>query len=195
MIRRLVLTSGLVLAGAVAFSPKALAQSVDVIFEGNIGESCSFATPVPGVLVYRGGPPTGPGSVNGEITSDAPGGVSGTVDVSCNTSGVDLQISDARFVSFTPTNPDFAPPPSAFLPGSDAFLDARARVPGAETFYSGPADGGGGSPGSSMPIFPLSPNPSFRYSALFLYTRESCGKIIHKFSNPATSLNRDQGQL
>lgn len=157
MIRRLVL-SGFVLAGAVAFSPNVLAQSVDVIFEGNIGESCSFATPVPGVLVYRGGPQTGPGP-NGKITSDAPGGVSGTVDVSCNTPGAQLQISDARFVSFTPTNPEFAPPPGPFPPGSDAFLDARARVPGAETFYNGPADGGGGAPGPSMPIFPLSPNP------------------------------------
>ena len=158
MIRRLVL-SGFVLAGAVAFSPNVLAQSVDVIFEGNIGESCSFATPVPGVLVYRGGPQTGPGPVNGEISSDAPGGVSGTVDVSCNTPGVDLQITDARFVSFTPSNPEFAPPPGSFPPGSRAFLDARATVPGAETFYTGSADGGGGSPGPSMPIFPLSPNP------------------------------------
>ncbi|MEQ8755471.1 MAG: hypothetical protein RID09_18410 [Coleofasciculus sp. G1-WW12-02] len=40
MIRRLVL-SGFVLAGAVAFSPNVLAQSVDVIFEGNIGEECT----------------------------------------------------------------------------------------------------------------------------------------------------------
>ncbi|MFP4414036.1 hypothetical protein [Coleofasciculus sp.] len=156
MIRRLVL-SGFVLAGAMAFSPNVLAQSVDVIFEGNIGESCSFATPVPGVLVYRGGPSTG-GPVNGEITSDAPGGVSGTVDVSCNTSGVDLEITDARFVSFTPTNPEFDNGPFP-PPGSDAFLEARARVPGAETFYSGPADGSGGGTGLSMPIFPLSPNP------------------------------------
>ncbi|MEQ8382178.1 MAG: hypothetical protein RH949_07385 [Coleofasciculus sp. A1-SPW-01] len=159
MIRRLVL-SGFVLAGAVAFSPNVLAQSVDVIFEGNIGESCSFATPVPGVLVYSGGgPPTGPGPGSAIITSDAPGGVSGTVDVSCNTSGAKLQISDARFVSFTPTNPEFPPPPGALPPGLDADLNARATVPGAETFYSGPADGSGGSPGLSMPIFPLPPNP------------------------------------
>jgi len=158
MIGRLVLASGLAFAGAVAFSPNVLAQSVDVIFEGNIGESCSFATPVPGVLVYRGGPPTGPGSVSAEITSDAPGGVSGTVDVSCNTDSAELQISDARFVSFSPSNPEFDNGPFP-PPGSNAFLDARARVPGAETFYNGPADGGGGSPGSSMPIFPLSPNP------------------------------------
>lgn len=158
MIGRLVVTSGLALAGAVALSPNVLAQSVDVIFEGNIGQSCSFATPVPGTLVYRSGLPTNPGSLPGEITSDAPGGVSGTVDVSCNTSGVDLEITDARFVSFTPTDPGFDngsfPPP-----GLDGILDARARVPGAETFYSGPADGSGGSPSPSMPIFPLAPNP------------------------------------
>ncbi|MEQ9233148.1 hypothetical protein [Coleofasciculus sp. E2-BRE-01] len=158
MIRRLVL-SGFVLAGAVVFSPNVLAQSVDVIFEGNIGESCSFATPVPGVLVYRGGPQTGFGP-NGEITSDAPGGVSGTVDVSCNTDSAELQISDARFVSFTPSNPEIGPPPGALPPGSDVDLNARATVPGAETDYNGRADGSNGFPGPSMPIFPLSPNPN-----------------------------------
>ncbi len=142
MIRRLVL-SGFVLAGAVAFSPNVLAQSVDVIFEGNIGESCSFATPVPGTLVYEGFEGAG-----APLTSDAPGGVSGTVEVSCNTSSAQLQISDARFVSFTPTDPEFNPPPGSLPPGSDAFFDARASVPGAETSY------GGGSPSPSMDIFP-----------------------------------------
>jgi len=158
MIGRLVLTSGLVLAGAVAFSPKVLAQSVDVIFEGNIGESCSFATPVPGVLVYTGGGSGSPGSLIGEISSDAPGGVSGTVDVSCNTPGVDIAITDARFVSFTPSDPEFD---DGFFPtpGLDSELDARARVPGAETFYSGPADGSGGGSINPMPIFPFPPNP------------------------------------
>lgn len=154
MIGRLVLASGFVLAGAMAFSPNVLAQSVDVIFEGNIGESCSFATPVPGVLVYTSG---NPGSLPGEITSEAPGGVSGTVDVSCNTDTVNLEITDARFVSFTPTDPN---PTSPIFPppGSDAFLNARAKVPGAQTSYSGPADGG--APASPlMPIFPLPPNP------------------------------------
>ncbi|MEQ9357061.1 MAG: hypothetical protein RIG63_12925 [Coleofasciculus chthonoplastes F3-SA18-01] len=151
MIRRLVL-SGCVLAGAVAFSPNVLAQSVDVIFEGNIGESCSFATPVPGVLVYTGGGPGGPGSVMGKISSEAPGGVSGSVDVSCNTPKADIQITDARFVSFTPTDPTL--PPSFPPPGLDAYLDARARVPGYDTYYNGPADGSGSSSGSSMPIFP-----------------------------------------
>lgn len=151
MIRRLVL-SGCVLAGAVAFSPNVLAQSVDVIFEGNIGEQCSFATPVPGTLVYSGG-----GSGNpppNVITSDAPGGISGTVDVSCNIDSAKLQISDARFVSFTPADPQFDPPPGILPPGSDADLDVLATVPGAETDYNGKADGSSSVPGSPMPIFP-----------------------------------------
>ncbi|MBE9124621.1 MULTISPECIES: hypothetical protein [unclassified Coleofasciculus] len=158
MIRRLLLTSGLVLAGAVAFSPKALAQSVDVMFEGNIGPECSFAAPVPGTLVYAGGPQTNPGPLSGPITSDAPGGVSGKVDVSCNTPGVDIQISDARFVSFTPTNPDPGAPP--LPPGAfGSPLEVRARVPGAQTFYFGSAEGGG-TPSPSMALFPipLAPN-------------------------------------
>ena len=152
MIGRLVLASGLAFAGAVAFSPNVLAQSVDVIFEGNIGEECSFATPVPGVLVYSGG---GPGNPPPDvITSDAPGGVSGTVDVSCNIDSAKLQISDARFVSFTPADPQSGPPSSPLPPGSDADLDVLAMVPGAQTYYSGRADGSSSSSGSSMSIFP-----------------------------------------
>jgi hypothetical protein len=141
MIHRLVLTSGLMLAGAVAFSPKAFAQSVDVMFNGNIGPECSFAAPVPGTLVYSG-------DFTSRITSDAPGGVSGKVDVSCNTPGASVQISDARFVSFTPTNPQFDQPP--FPPGGQYF-QATARVPGAQTYYDG-FSGSGSS--SSMPLFP-----------------------------------------
>ncbi|MEQ8542349.1 MAG: hypothetical protein RIB93_33460 [Coleofasciculus sp. D1-CHI-01] len=149
MIGRLVLASGLALAGAMAFSPNVLAQSVDVPFEGNIGESCSFATPVPGVLVYSGG---GPGNPPPDvITSMAPGGVSGTVDVSCNTQA-DLQITDARFVSFTPTDPNV--PPTFPPPGSQAGLEAWATVPGANTQYSGT-----GNPSPPMPIFPTSNAP------------------------------------
>jgi len=154
MIFRFFLASGLVLTSAVAFSPKAFAQSVDVPFEANIGPQCSFAAPVPGRLVYRG-EPGGPGS----ITSDAPGGVSGQVDVSCNVPA-SIQITDARFISFTPTNPDPGRPP---LPpeGFGNNLEARATVPGAETLYEGPAEGGD-APSPSMPIFPGPQQPPLR---------------------------------
>jgi len=150
MIHRLVLTSGLMLAGAVAFSPKAFAQSVDVMFNGNIGPECSFAAPVPGTLVYSGQ------DFSNTITSDAPGGVSGKVDVSCNTPAR-IQISNARFVSFTPTNPQFEQPP--FPPGGQDF-QARAKVPGAETLYFG-YGGGGNSPSPDIPLFPT-PTPTLR---------------------------------
>ena len=155
MIHRLVLTSGLILAGAVAFSPKVFAQSVDVMFNGNIGPECSFAAPVPGTLVYSGGGPSGlpPGVI---ITSNAPGGVSGKVDVSCNTPAR-VQISNARFVSFTPTNPQFNQPP--FPPGGQNF-QARAKVPGAETLYLGNGTGGN-NPSPSIPLFP-NPTPTLR---------------------------------
>ncbi|NET60457.1 MAG: hypothetical protein F6K47_31260 [Symploca sp. SIO2E6] len=128
MIRRLLLTSGIMLAGTVAFSPKALAQSVDVLFSANVGPECSFATPIPGTLVLDSDYNS---PYEGSLTSIAPGGVSGQVDVSCNTSA-QLQITDARFVSFTPTNPDpFAPP---FPPQATGFIDARARSQYGETF-------------------------------------------------------------
>ncbi|MGB7444154.1 MAG: hypothetical protein WA919_24065 [Coleofasciculaceae cyanobacterium] len=155
MIHRFFMTSGLVLTSTLAFSPKALAQSVDVPFEANIGPECSFAAPVAGRLVYRGDSTVaGPNS----ITSDAPGGVSGQVDVSCNTPA-SIQITDARFVSFTPTNPD---PGGSLLPpgGFPNTLEARATVPGAETLYIGPAEGGA-PPSPSMPLFP-SPQPPLR---------------------------------
>ncbi|HBB36037.1 MAG TPA: hypothetical protein DDZ80_32610 [Cyanobacteria bacterium UBA8803] len=148
MIRRFLLTSGLMLASAVAFSPKAFAQSVDVPFQGNIGPQCSFAAPIPGTLVYS---QPGAGPTAGPITSDAPGGVSGQVDVSCNT-GASLRISNARFVSFTPTNPlPGNPPPPPDFPGG--FLEARARSLGNETYYNGPSQGGG-FPGSPMFLAP-----------------------------------------
>ncbi|MEQ9000592.1 MAG: hypothetical protein RID53_29330 [Coleofasciculus sp. B1-GNL1-01] len=145
MIGRLVVTSGLVVAGVVAFSPNVLAQSVDVPFEANVGERCSFATPVPGTLVYEPGQPF--------ITSDAPGGISGTVEVSCNTTA-DLEITDARFVSFTPADPN-APPITSF-PSQQ--LDAIATVAGSfnpsTATYSGPSEGGG-FPGGSLLLDPI----------------------------------------
>ena len=150
MIGRLVVTSGLVVAGVVAFSPNVLAQSVDVPFEANVGPECSFATPIPGKLVYSQGGPTFP---PGDLTSDAPGGISGTVEVSCNTPA-DLEITDARFVSFTPADPN-APPPISPFPSQQ--LEARAIVPGnfgSEAYYSGPSEGGG-SPGGSLLLDPI----------------------------------------
>ncbi|NEQ70717.1 MAG: hypothetical protein F6K21_35540 [Symploca sp. SIO2D2] len=127
MIRRLIFTSGLVLASAVAFSPKAFAQTVDVNFTANVGPECSFATPIPGTLVMNSpsnGPVPGP-PIPGNLSSLAPGGVSGQVDVSCNTNA-DLQITDVRFVSFTPVNPPnpFDPP---FQP-PQGFMDAKATT-------------------------------------------------------------------
>ncbi|NEP56396.1 MAG: hypothetical protein F6K31_05150 [Symploca sp. SIO2G7] len=128
MIRHLALTSGLMLASAVAFSPKAFAQSVDVNFTANVGPECSFATPIPGTLVIdSSGPAPGP------LSSLAPGGISGQVDVSCNTFA-NIEITDARFVSFTPTNPDPFDPP--FQP-PQGFIDVTARTPVDQTFGIG----------------------------------------------------------
>ncbi|NEQ70961.1 MAG: hypothetical protein F6K21_36820 [Symploca sp. SIO2D2] len=136
MIRRLILTSGLMVASAVAFSPKVFAQSVDVNFTANVGPECSFATPIPGTLVMNSptngpvpGPPTGPGI----LSSLAPGGVSGQVDVSCNTFA-NVEITDARLVSFTPTNPDPFNPP--FQP-PQSFIDVMAKTPFGQTFGIG----------------------------------------------------------
>jgi len=127
MISRFIITSGLILASFVTFSPKAFAQSVDVIFEGNIGEECSFANPVPGTVVIDYGQ-----VAFADISSLAPGGVSGQVDVACNTSA-QLEITDVRFVSFTPTNPD---PLNPTIPPDPATLFAQAKVSNSQTSFS-----------------------------------------------------------
>ena len=147
MMGRFVLTSGLIFAGAVAFSPQVFAQTVDIPFQGNVGPQCSFAAPVPGTLVMN---QTGPGDL---ISSDAPGGVSGQVDVSCN-SFASISITNAKFVSFTPANPG----PEEFFPPSEfsfQHLEAHARnlQNGIDTFYSGLSEGGG----ITSPTIPLNP--------------------------------------
>ena len=130
MIRRLLLTSGLMLAGVVTFSPETLAQSVDVPFTANVGPQCSFATPIPGTLVLDSG---GNSPLPGSLTSLAPGGISGQVDVSCNTFAY-LEVTDARFVSFTRTNPDpFNPPP----PPPPGFIDVKVSTPFDQTYGIG----------------------------------------------------------
>ncbi|MBR8838201.1 MAG: hypothetical protein DSM106950_30410 [Stigonema ocellatum SAG 48.90 = DSM 106950] len=48
MFYRLALTSGLMLASAIAMEQSALAQSVDVPFTGNVPVQATFSTPTPG---------------------------------------------------------------------------------------------------------------------------------------------------
>ncbi len=82
MIRRLALTAGFAVLGAVAFAPSASAQvsdTEDVPFTGTVGSVCTLSDPTPGTLALVEGDPT-------TLSSTAIDGVSGTVTVNCNSS-------------------------------------------------------------------------------------------------------------
>jgi hypothetical protein len=85
MIRRSLLTSALALVGGAVVVPKALAQSVNVPFNGTVPGACTFNTPTPGVLAVNDTfKPTmllGGTSLGGTIAK----GSSGFVQVVCNT--------------------------------------------------------------------------------------------------------------
>ena len=80
MIRRLVLTAGLTVLGAIALAPKAYAQVAApaanemVKFEGAVGSVCKFSGTKPGEL-YQVDPVT--------LDSDVPEGKSGGITVNC----------------------------------------------------------------------------------------------------------------
>ncbi len=80
MIRRLALTAGFAILGAVAFAPKAHGQAApaaqeDVMFEGTVGSVCTLSDPTPGTLALDENPSI--------LSSEAAGGESGTVTVNC----------------------------------------------------------------------------------------------------------------
>ncbi len=80
MIRRLALTAGFALLGAMALAPKAHAQTSDemmVPFSGTVGSVCTLSNPTPGTLAL----------VDGDLTtldSTATDGISGSITVNCN---------------------------------------------------------------------------------------------------------------
>ncbi|MDD1413650.1 hypothetical protein MEN41_02940 [Dolichospermum sp. ST_con] len=79
-LRRLALVSSIAALGAVAFNPKAQAETADVTFSGNIPMSCSFSSTTGGSLVSSGGWVEAAGnSVPGLDT-----GTSGSTTLSCN---------------------------------------------------------------------------------------------------------------
>ncbi len=86
MIRRLALTAGFAVLGAVAFAPSASAQVADdetVPFSGSVGSSCALTLPTPGILALTD--TDNPTTLSSD-SSEAVGGQSGTVTVNCNSS-------------------------------------------------------------------------------------------------------------
>ena len=81
MIRRLALTAGFAVLGAVAFAPKAHGQAApaaqeDVMFEGTVGSVCTLSDPTPGTLALVDTDPS-------ILSSETVGGESGTITVNC----------------------------------------------------------------------------------------------------------------
>ncbi|MEA5420471.1 hypothetical protein VB712_14660 [Spirulina sp. CCNP1310] len=74
--RRFAIVTGLAILGAVAFMPKASAQTTNqnVLFDITTYAACTFASPLPGTLVWNSGTPA-------VVTST--GGTPATVNLTC----------------------------------------------------------------------------------------------------------------
>ena len=78
-LRRLALVSSIAALGAVAFNPKAQAETADVTFSGNIPMSCSFSSTTAGTLAASGGWVEAAGGIDGFDK-----GTSGSTTLTCN---------------------------------------------------------------------------------------------------------------
>ncbi|MCJ8281543.1 MAG: hypothetical protein MJK14_17205 [Rivularia sp. ALOHA_DT_140] len=76
MIRRLALTAGLTILGAIAFAPNANAEDVKVDFSGEVPSDCTFTIPVAGELALSADKTT--------LDSTTDPGFAGTTTVNCN---------------------------------------------------------------------------------------------------------------
>ncbi len=147
MIRRLVLTAGLAVLGAVAFTPKAHAQTADaqpqtgtasetVPFSGTVGSTCAFTNTQPGILE----PDQIPSYVTANNTIFDGQGTTGKTTVNC-TNGASITVAQP--------NPIKVPP--GFSPSV-----TQAVVSNGETVISSPGpkfDGGSWSQvGTNLPI-------------------------------------------
>lgn len=78
-LRRLALVSSMAALSAVAFNPKAQAETADVTFSGNIPMSCAFSSTTAGTLAASGGWIEAAGNIPGFDK-----GTSGSTTLSCN---------------------------------------------------------------------------------------------------------------
>ncbi|WP_414623113.1 hypothetical protein [Calothrix sp. CCY 0018] len=93
MIRRLALTAGFALLGAVAFAPNAHAQVADtepVPFTGTVGSVCTLSNPQPGTLGL-----VDVNTLDSNVPdSDPSGGMSGSITVNCNSNSIISAVVD-----------------------------------------------------------------------------------------------------
>lgn len=147
MIRRLALTAGFAILGAVAFAPNVQAQTADdqpqtgtasetVPFSGTVGSTCAFTNTQPGILE----PDSIPSYVTANNTIFGGQGTTGKTTVNC---------SNGASITVAEPNPIQVPP--GFNPSVN-----QAIVSNGETVISSPGpkfDGGSWSQvGSNLPI-------------------------------------------
>lgn len=105
------LISSLLVAGAVALAPKAMAE--DVIFSGTVTESCVFSNNTAGSL----------GADATTLSSTNSGGISATVDLTCNTTTGNVTIQ-----SITDGNSTAATSTSATVTGASVTMSFPGTV-------------------------------------------------------------------
>lgn len=102
--RRLAVVSGLAVLSAVAFAPKAGAQTVDINFNGTIPGTCAFTSTTPGTLAQY--TPTSSFVEASNSTGVGTVGTAGTTIVNCTSPGqitVGLPVKIAAPSTFTDT--------------------------------------------------------------------------------------------
>jgi len=122
MLRRFLLTSGLILGGAIAYSPKVVAQDVNVPFRANIDTACQVQNIEPGTLAQDYATP-------GVLSSQAAGSSGdpdsyGRVGLSCNTPA-ELTITGVTAVSTPEPDPE----------GTQFYVNASSESGPGSTFF------------------------------------------------------------
>ncbi len=116
MLRKLAALSILAIAGSLAFSTTAKAQTVDVPFTGTLAPQCTFGTATPGTLTFTN---------SQSFTS----GTAGSVSVTCNTANSSLRVSNVAYGSGT-TNTGYTFNASAATnPGTASYTNGTAGTP------------------------------------------------------------------
>ena len=116
MIRRLALTVGFAVLGAVAFEPNAQAQTAEsetIMFSGNVGAVWTFSDTQPGTLALLDDVTLG--------TLPEAGGISGVTMVSCTNDNNEISVATPRQVQ-APAN--FQGSSTAFVSYNDETADS-----------------------------------------------------------------------
>ncbi len=134
-------TSGFAIAGSLAITGQAQAQSVDVNFTGNVGSTCAFGVPTTGGLAVANANILGVSALGGYPTVTNTGTVA-TVTLSCGNGGL-----------VTVSAPQKLTAPAGFTPEINGAVQSFASANGNETSANINA------PFTGTPTAPIAVNP------------------------------------